>query len=233
MRVNEVFLSCQGEGLNVGLPTVFVRFQGCNLNPACSWCDTKYAQRDGGREVTLNALLTEINKVRGHCNRFCITGGEPLNQGEAVIELVRSLRSYGVDDIEIFTNGSFAPPSWSTSVQWCVDIKCPSSKTNINVTNYVHWLHSLRPTDSVKFVVADETDLNYCLEVVKALPRLGPQILVSPAVCGDIVPQNVLTIEASKEQQKWMQRVWEFCFHNGFRFSLQNHKVLFGNKKGV
>jgi 7-carboxy-7-deazaguanine synthase len=233
MRINEIFLSCQGEGLNVGLPTIFVRFQGCNLNPGCAWCDTKYAQKDDGEEFTVKQVVAGCFYALNVGGRFCITGGEPLYQKQAVVELVRELQAHDVEHIEIFTNGTLPPPLWSTDVQWCVDVKCPSSKVNIDINGYVPWFRVLRHTDSVKFVVTDEADLNYCLTVIKYVRGGGPQILVSPAICGDVVPVSVKTILASQTQQKWMQRVWGFCVQNDLRFSLQNHKVLYGNRKGV
>ena len=36
IRINEIFYSIQGEGTQIGIPTVFIRTQGCNLD--CSWC---------------------------------------------------------------------------------------------------------------------------------------------------------------------------------------------------
>ena len=42
MRVSEIFYGLQGEGIHTGIPTVFVRMQGCNLR--CAYpCDTPYA----------------------------------------------------------------------------------------------------------------------------------------------------------------------------------------------
>jgi len=241
MKINEVFLSCQGEGLSVGLPFVFVRFQGCNLNPGCSWCDTKYAQKDGGEEATLAQLLVRIDEVKKgvRCTSVCITGGEPLYQASEVYELVRALRvrSFHVYRIEVFTNGTLELPRWYKQVRWCVDVKCPSSKTNIDIGRYTNWFRSLRYGDSIKFVVADEEDLKYCVKAVKymrdKMPLSETQRFVSPAICGDVVPSNVLTLVAAQAQQKWLQRVWEFCVQNDLRFSLQNHKVVFGNRKGV
>ena len=45
LRVNEIFLSLQGETSRVGLPTVFVRLTGCPLR--CGYCDTEYAFYNG------------------------------------------------------------------------------------------------------------------------------------------------------------------------------------------
>ena len=40
LKVNEVFESLQGEGSFTGVPSIFVRLQGCPVG--CSWCDTKH-----------------------------------------------------------------------------------------------------------------------------------------------------------------------------------------------
>ncbi|HIB41286.1 MAG TPA: 7-carboxy-7-deazaguanine synthase, partial [Candidatus Poseidoniales archaeon] len=32
-----MFYSVQGEGYHTGIPSIFIRFGGCNL--ACEWCD--------------------------------------------------------------------------------------------------------------------------------------------------------------------------------------------------
>lgn len=38
LEINEAFLSYQGEGLNIGRPTFFIRMSRCDLT--CKWCDT-------------------------------------------------------------------------------------------------------------------------------------------------------------------------------------------------
>lgn len=74
-KVSEIFYSIQGEGLNQGLPFVFIRFSGCNLR--CVWCDTKYAWKNG-EEMELEEIVKEVKKFK--CKNICITGGEPYLQ---------------------------------------------------------------------------------------------------------------------------------------------------------
>jgi len=74
-KVSEIFYSIQGEGLNQGLPFIFIRFSNCNLR--CVWCDTKYAW-ESGKEMELEEIIKEVKKFR--CRRICITGGEPYLQ---------------------------------------------------------------------------------------------------------------------------------------------------------
>ena len=59
MLVKEIFLSIQGEGAYTGYPTLFVRFQGCNLR--CKYCDTKDSiPPSGGRNLTTGQIITEL-----------------------------------------------------------------------------------------------------------------------------------------------------------------------------
>ena len=38
--IQEIFLTIQGEGPMVGIPSIFIRLGGCNL--ACKFCDTEF-----------------------------------------------------------------------------------------------------------------------------------------------------------------------------------------------
>ena len=40
LPVNELFETVQGEATFTGMPSTFVRLQGCDVG--CPWCDTKY-----------------------------------------------------------------------------------------------------------------------------------------------------------------------------------------------
>lgn len=84
-KLSEIFYSVQGEGLLQGLPMVFIRLSGCNLN--CRFCDTKYALKNG-KETELIKILRELKKHK--CKRVCITGGEPFLQN--LKPLVKSLK---------------------------------------------------------------------------------------------------------------------------------------------
>jgi len=71
---------------------MFVRMAGCPLN--CHWCDTTYAlSMDSGTKYSLDEVKTLISEGL-HPNTYKVnfTGGEPLAQHEAVIELARFVR---------------------------------------------------------------------------------------------------------------------------------------------
>ena len=73
--INEIFYSIQGESLNTGIPTVFVRLTGCPLR--CGYCDTSYAFNEG-LKMTFNDILDKIKIY--DCANVTVTGGEPLSQ---------------------------------------------------------------------------------------------------------------------------------------------------------
>ena len=101
-RVNEIFLSLQGEGFWTGTPMVFLRLSGCNL--ACPFCDTDFT---AFRIMEADEIVAEILRAAGECRRVCITGGEPLLQLES--GLVEALHRAGFT-IHLETNGTLEAP---------------------------------------------------------------------------------------------------------------------------
>src|ERR1700722_8035561 len=72
LNIAEIFYSVQGEGMLVGVPSVFIRLSGCNLR--CTWCDTPYASWEPeGDEMFLGTVLAD---VRGRWStHVVVTGG--------------------------------------------------------------------------------------------------------------------------------------------------------------
>lgn len=73
-QVHELFSSIQGEGYQAGIPSAFVRLQGCPVG--CSWCDAKLTWFAGGERMSVNHLVDWVVETRRR--HVVITGGEPL-----------------------------------------------------------------------------------------------------------------------------------------------------------
>lgn len=103
----EIFHSIQGEGLRMGVPSVFVRFVGCNLR--CPWCDTEYSWNYSLNEKPKYTLedVEEVIKAH-HPSDVVITGGEPLLHQDQILYLLD--HHIGLN-FTIETNGSIVPCS--------------------------------------------------------------------------------------------------------------------------
>lgn len=161
MRICEIFHSIQGEGLMMGVPTTFVRTVGCNLR--CEWCDTQYSM-DGGEEMSLDAIMERIGDVK----HVCVTGGEPMLQPE-MPELLRRLVFAG-KQVVLETNGSVDLSDVPSDPLMLIsmDIKCPSS----GMTDRMLYsnLSLLSRKDQLKFIVRDDDDFDFALDVLKRYP---------------------------------------------------------------
>lgn len=139
----EIFRSLQGEGARTGLPAVFVRFAGCNLD--CAWCDTR-------REPTLFLTPGEITDAVSRLgpNDVILTGGEPMIS-PCWHEVARRLREKGYR-IGIETNGTVELFAADLEL---VDYIAVSPKRNLCLTH----------ADEVR-IVADETvSVVWCQEI--------------------------------------------------------------------
>jgi len=226
MKVNEIFYSLSGEGVHTGVPTVFVRLTGCNLR--CAYCDTQYAFREG-EELTSLQVVERVRALKEHGRSALITGGEPLLQLGCMGELVFLLRTPS-RLIEIETNGSIDPPSWFSLVDsWSVDVKCPSSGSAFGTFRTV-WLRRMRKQDQLKFVVGTAEDLDFVRGFLQG-SRFRPTVLLSP-MSGVLLDKKQGTIEEYWNRE-WLCECAEFCKELDVRLSLQLHKIIYGNRKGV
>lgn len=131
--VKEIFLTLQGEGLNVGRRAVFLRFSGCNLwsgreadraGAVCTFCDTDFVGMDGdngGRYHSAATLAARVDGLWGlelsgasspARKLVVVTGGEPMLQLDAA--LIDALHGRGFE-IALETNGTIAVPE---TVDW-------------------------------------------------------------------------------------------------------------------
>src|SRR3990172_5614737 len=121
LKVNEIFYSIQGETITAGMPSVFVRLTGCNLD--CAYCDTRYA-RANGTDMEIGTIVQKIEQYPS-ADHVTITGGEPLAQPNAVF-LMKQIIDRGWK-CQIETNGSILLKDVPEKVRKIVDVKTPSS----------------------------------------------------------------------------------------------------------
>jgi 7-carboxy-7-deazaguanine synthase len=95
-RLSEIFTSIEGEGILFGTKTMFVRLAGCPFK--CHWCDTPYAlPMDSGIDYSVEDVKEIISKsLLPNTYKINFTGGEPLVQYEAVIELAKFVSQKGL-----------------------------------------------------------------------------------------------------------------------------------------
>ena len=216
-KVNEIFLSIDGEGYRTGLPVVFIRLYGCNLN--CSYCDTRYScENQEYKQMSLYEVLVEV--LNYGVPRVTLTGGEPLIH-PGVKDLINSLVANDIE-VNIETNGAvdldeFIEFKYNSKVVFTMDYKCKSSgmEDKMILSN----LEFLQPKDVIKFVVSNYNEMEK-MEYILESSKCKAQAYVSP-VFGAIEPKELV----------------EYVLDNGLndvKVQVQLHKIIWEpTKRGV
>jgi 7-carboxy-7-deazaguanine synthase len=194
LRINEIYVSLQGESTFSGLPCVFVRLTACDLR--CSYCDTAYAFTEG-RTMNLCDVRTEIHRLAkpflepsnisgGPAPSLAstmplrlplveLTGGEPLLQNNS-LALMAGLCDDGFT-VLLETSGAHDIEPVDSRVRRIMDLKCPSSgeESRNRWSNVKH----LQATDEVKFVIGTFEDYEWTKKIIieHDLPGLCPLLL--------------------------------------------------------
>jgi len=210
LTINEIFFSLQGESTRLGIPTIFIRLTGCPMR--CHYCDTAYAFDDGQKMSFENI----VEYIKPYKSKFItLTGGEPLVQKEAYAFL-EVLCDMGYQ-VSLETGGAESIKDVDERVKIILDIKTPGSG---ELDNYL-WenLKHLKLMDEIKLVITSHDDYLWAKQTIKDKKLIGKyEILFSPSY-EDMDVKNLAQ--------------WILDDALPVRLQLQQHKIIWGQKKGV
>jgi 7-carboxy-7-deazaguanine synthase len=180
LKISEIFYSIQGEGKHTGIPTLFIRLSGCNLQ--CNYCDTRYAL-ENGHTMSEQEIVEEVKKYWSNNKPLwvCITGGEPLLQD--IRFLIDILKTEGFK-IQVESNGTVFLP---IDCDWLVispkTLKKPLSsmleraeevKVVIDSEESLEFARQFDNYEACLSVQAVDNNadlIKHCIEFVKANPK--------------------------------------------------------------
>ncbi|MEO5768524.1 MAG: radical SAM protein [Polyangia bacterium] len=183
MRITEIYRSIQGETQYAGLPCTLVRTTGCDLR--CGYCDSAFAFQ-GGEEMSVAEVVAAVDKLA--VPLVLLTGGEPMLQRE-IGDLAARLLTDGYR-VMIETSGAHPLDRLPPEVVRIVDMKTPGSGETGRMRLEV--LEGLRAQDAVKFVICNEDDYRWAVDMIRNRGLAGrTEILLSPAH-GQVDPRDLV-----------------------------------------
>ncbi len=214
--VNELFETIQGEGSMTGIPSIFIRLQGCPVG--CAWCDTKHTwevkpelkvdvsniidvsnESEAWAEQTSDEILAIIQNYKAR--HIVITGGEPCMYD--LTELTRVLHDAGCTT-QIETSGTFevkTHPDTYVTVSPKVGMK----------GGYTVLTSALDRADEIKHPVATEQHIDDLKALLKQR-QASRQI----SIC----------LQPISQKPRATQLAIQTCIENNWRLSVQMHKYL-------
>lgn len=100
--ISEIFYSLQGEGTRMGVPSVFIRFWGCNLS--CEFCDSHFSwdsNIEKPKHLPLDEVVQEVSSFS--VKNLIFTGGEPMLQQKNIRAICDRIDP---SFVEVETNGT-------------------------------------------------------------------------------------------------------------------------------
>lgn len=229
---DKIFYTLQGEGVSMGEPAVFLRTHLCNLQ--CVWCDTPYTwNRDMDEfwtepeDVPTTEAAQRIRDAWGAKNpdiqkRVIFTGGEPLLQQDAILEVIDEL---GEDwKVEVETNGTMLPrEELLDRAQFNVSPKLENSGNMARVR--------IRP-DVIRRLAEGDTTFKFVVTKPDELDEIQRDYIDG---C-DVQPEQVILMPEGTDPEsirEHAQEVAEYAKEKGFRMLGRLQVDIWGKQRGV
>jgi len=233
LNINQVIYTIQGEGQNIGKPSLLVRLQGCNLK--CPWCDTVFA-RDKKKKKNEEYLTNEIDKIieqYGNIGNIMITGGEPFLQFDKIMKYFE--KKLSTCPIEIETNGTLLNENIESLVKHKhkitlnispkLDIQCHHLDSVFHLFQFyrenMNTVYYYRLNYNIKYVY-DHKDENCVDNLMK--------FLLDNNISRNKVYIMTKTDNRNMDFENCLRTV-EFCKKYNFRYTPRMHLLLFNDEK--
>lgn len=215
LRVSEIYGSTQGEGPRTGMPTLFLRFAGCNLRCPGWPCDTEHAinpkiWRKDSTKYTTEDLVVEVVRQADEAGilSICWTGGEPFMQKNRELEtLFWGLKDAGFEQ-ECFTNGTYEFPTWAKGLPMMMDWKLQGSgEGDVKISNRISNIRNFDSTDGIKFVVKHQADLEEAKSLTEWFLKQGIKARLWVGAAWDEIDNAYLVEYILKNKLPWSLNV--------------------------
>jgi|TARA_R110000744_G_scaffold2191_4_gene8707 7-carboxy-7-deazaguanine synthase len=219
-KINEVFESLQGEGAHTGVPSIFIRLQGCPVG--CPWCDTKHtwavnedlkvdvtdvmAQNEDTEQWFAHTpeQLLALFKTHGYtANNIILTGGEPCMYDLTALSTVLLENGYSV---QVETSGTYEilthKDTWITV----------SPKVNMPGKR-----------DVLKSALLRANEIKHPVAMQKHIEELDEVLLLLE---GTETPKPLIYLQPISMQKRATELCIKTCIARNWRLSLQTHKFI-------
>ena len=232
LRISEHFYSLQGEGKTMGIPSVFLRLQACNLLCDNKWrCDTIEVWIKGEKytiEETLDLFEKKYERKLFKGSHLVITGGEPLIQQDMIIEFLKQYyeRFFYIPYIEIETNGTITPKDELIKLVNLFNVSPKLSNAGMTEKRRIkaEAIHKFNLIENsiFKFVIGDNEDWKELNDTyLKPYKIRKEKIHLMPSA------------DDSEMLKKHSQYVAELCKKNVFNYSSRLQIELWNKTTGV
>jgi 7-carboxy-7-deazaguanine synthase len=236
MNVSEIFTTIQGEGPLTGVPSLFVRFSGCNLR--CEWqrddgtrsrCDTPYASWEPEQNILgMEELVARCNDVlaRTKIKQVVLTGGEPMLVSH-LDEFCKSLQNSENLIFCVETNGTL-PRIIPSIAMFSISPKINTLENNRTNKEWVRNIAELIRINKdavfyVKLVAGTLNHVENCKDFFKEMENQGIS-----------VPHGIMPEGVTREQiETSTNNILDELIRSGIHFCDRLHVRIWGGKRGV